>query len=168
VFYLFLEDFISYFSIFTDHGFVARSGSGQVVGTQARSVAETSSDPWARFFPIVDGGGGVTEASTSGGVAMVVVRQLRYVSNSLSLTFFVMKSVCGRLLFLLTKWCMGCLWTSRPLNCVLKRNGWKTRLSVFEPRISKLSGISLPCKSKSHNLLYKVGTLEKENEGLSH
>jgi hypothetical protein len=63
-----------------------------------------------QFFAVVDGGGGVAEASASGDVAVVAVRQLCYVSDSLSIIFsivFVTKSVCVRLTLLLNKWCLG-------------------------------------------------------------
>lgn len=52
-----------------------------------RSAAETLFDPWVRLCAVVDGGKGVAEASASGGVAADDVRQLYYVSGSLSLHF---------------------------------------------------------------------------------
>lgn len=62
------------------------------------------------FCAVVDGGGGVAEASAFGDVAVVAVRQLCYkrLSISFSLSFFVTKSVCVRLTLLLNKWCLGC------------------------------------------------------------
>lgn len=54
-----------------------------MVVTQAKSMVETPSDLWVQFCAVLDGGGGVAEASTSGGVVAAAVRMLRYVSDSL-------------------------------------------------------------------------------------
>lgn len=104
-----------------------------VVGTlQAKSVEETSSDPWVLFCAAVDGGGVVAEASATGGVATIIARHLRYVSCCFCLPLSFSRSLhVGRLLFLLIKWRLGHWWTSRPRSCVLKRNDWRTKLSVF-------------------------------------
>jgi hypothetical protein len=47
-----------------------------------------------QFFAVVDGGGGVAEASASGDVAVVAVRQLCYVSDSLIFSIVFCDEVC--------------------------------------------------------------------------
>jgi hypothetical protein len=78
--------------------------TGQVVVAPARPLANTgalakgavltSLDPWAHFCAAADGGGEVTGASATEGVAAAVVRQLHYVSF-LTLVF-VMSDDCLR------------------------------------------------------------------------
>lgn len=84
-----------------------------VVGTlQAKSVVETSSDPWVRFYAADDWGGVVAEASAIGGVAATIARQLCYVIGCFCLPISFLRSLhVGRLLFLLIKWRLGRWWT---------------------------------------------------------
>lgn len=51
-----------------------------LVVTLAKSVAGVVTNPWAQFCANVDGGRVVVEVSTSRNVAIVVVKQLCYVS----------------------------------------------------------------------------------------
>lgn len=69
----------------TDWFSATGSGSRQMVvmsvveTTHAKSALEVSLDPWAQFCAAVDGSGGIANASTAGGVAASIARQLRYV-----------------------------------------------------------------------------------------
>jgi regulator of replication initiation timing len=115
-----------------------------------------------RICAAVDGGGMIVDASTVGGVAAIVARQLRY-----EFFFFHRSLRVGRLLPSLIRWRPGRWWMLRPHSCAPRKKRLEDKIERLRTQNIEAIRDKSTAENKSRNLLDKVDTLEKENEGLN-
>jgi hypothetical protein len=104
----------------------------------------------------------IVDASTVGGVAAIVARQLRY-----EFFFFHRSLRVGRLLPSLIRWRPGRWWMLRPHSCAPRKKRLEDKIERLRTQNIEAIRDKSTAENKSRNLLDKVDTLEKENEGLN-